>query len=399
MKIYKPILAAFIIIFIVVMAGCEYDGPTAQWTNVVEETDSPAITEVVPSVAVAGVNYLTINGINFSEDPEKVSVYINGYQSEIVDFSSSSIKIRRPDRSGDSLSIKVNVYGAVNLGRWEPYTITPVYDSYGEFLSGTALGCLAIDKDENVYVVENTSTREVYKITPTGEKTLIGNADAAIQGAALDANGKLYLFRNNKNIYAVETDTLAIYATVAKNVNSGVFDSHGTLYASGKSADINVVLPDGSARQAGFYARDEIFCLRIFDNYLYALIELRTSDETHPELAIWRHQILDAQGNLGDAELVFDWAATGEDYAESVPETFTIDTKGAIYIGSDNAAPILYYNPSTQTIDQIYKGIIPASAAKLLWGNGNYLYMIYSGGSSDNDLFRIDMGSPEDRDF
>lgn len=399
MKIYKQILAALIIIFIVVTAGCEYEGPTAQWKLVEEETDSPTITEVVPSVAVAGVNYLTINGENFTDNQDKVTVHINGYNAEIVDFSNSSIKIRRPDRSGDSLSIKVSVYGAVNLGKWEPYTITPVYEPYGQFLSGTPLGCLAIDKDENVYVVENTATLEVYKITPSGEKTQIGNADGLIQGAAIDPNGKLYLFRNVKDIYVVESDTVHIYATVSKRVNTGVFDSHGTLYASGRRADINIVQPDLSTKQAGFYSSDEIFCLRIVDNYLYALIELRSSDESHPEMAIWRHQILDDQGNLGDAELVFDWASAGEAYTESTPATFTIDSEGGIYIGSDNVAPILYYNPSTEKIDEIYKGIIPSSATKLLWGNGNYLYMVYSGGSSENDLFRIDMGRPEDRDF
>ena len=399
MKIYKQSLAALIIIYVMVMAGCEYDGPTAQWKLVEEETDSPRITEVVPSVAVPGVNFLTINGENFTDDPSKVSVYINGYNAEIVDFSNSSIKIRRPDRSADSLSIKVQVYGAVNLGRWEPYTITSVYEPIGQFLTGTSLGCLAVDKDENVYVAENTATRDIYKITPSGEKTLIANADRAIRGAAMDANGKLYFFRDRREIYVVEPDTVALYATLSKNVGIGVFDSYGTLYASGNRADINIVTSDLSIKQAGFYPSDEIICLRVFDNFLYALIELSSSDESHPEMAIWRHQILDAQGDLGDAELVFDWASAGEEYAESTPATFTIESTGGIYIGSDNEAPILYYNQSTKKMEAIYKGIIPSAAMKLLWGNGNYLYMIYSGGSSDYNLFRIDMGHPEDRDY
>ena len=116
-------------------------------------------------------------------------------------------------------------------------------------------------------------------------------------------------------------------------------------------------------------------------------------------MAIWRHQILDDQGNLGDPELVFDWASAGEAYAESEPATFTLDTEGGIYIGSDNAAPILYYDPSTGHMDDIYKGILPSAVTKLLWGNGDYLYMIYSGGPTDYNLFRIDMGRPQDRDF
>ncbi|MBN2104820.1 IPT/TIG domain-containing protein [bacterium] len=384
---------------LLVMAGCEYDGPTSQWKLVKEETNSPKITEVVPSVAVPGVNYLTIHGNNFTENQDIVSVYINGYHAEIVDFSDSLIKIRRPDRSGDSLSIKVNVFGAVNLGRWEPYTITSVYEPYGQFLSGIALGSLAIDKDNNIYVVENTSTHEVYKITSSGKKELLGNADALIYSAAVDPNGTLYLFRNQKEIDVLESDTTTVYVTLSERVNTAVFDSQGILYASGKRADLNMVLPDLSIKQAGLYSNDEVFCLRVMDNTLYALIELKYPDESHPAIAIWRHQILDDQGNLSDAELVFDWASAGEAYAESEPVTFTLDPEGGIYIGSDNAAPILYYNPSNGNIDEIYKGIIPSGATKLLWGDGNYLYMVYSDGSSENNLFRIDMGNPQDRDF
>lgn len=379
----------------VLFCACEYDGPTAQWDLVQQETDSPTITEVLPAVAVPGFNYITINGENFSNEQDNVSVYINGYDAEIVDFSSTSIKIRRPDCSGDSLSIKVDVYGAVNLGRWEPYTISPVYEPYGQFLSGTELGCLAIDKDENLYVVENTSTREVYKITPDNEKILLGNADPLITDAAIYTDGTLVLFGNRKDIYQVETDTVSIYATVEDNVYTGAFDSYGTLYASGRRADINIILPD-SVRQAGLYASDEIFCLRVVDDYLYALIELRNGT---PEIAIWRHQILDDQGNLGNAELVFDWALSGTEFEDTTPATFTIDSEGGIYIGSDNAAPILYYNPSTGYIDEIYKGILPSGATQLVWGNGNYLYMVYSDGSSENDLLKIDMGRPEDRDI
>jgi len=373
--------------------ACEWDGPTAQWDLVEQETDSPTITEVMPSVAVAGINFITINGENFGDNQDNVSVYINGYNAEIVDFSSTSIKIRRPDRSGDSLSIKVNVYGAVNLGRWEPYTITPVTEPFGQFLSGTEIGCLAIDEDENLYVVENTTTREVYKITPNNEKILLGNADPLIRDAAIHTDGTLVLFGNRKDIYHVEADTVSVYATVESNVYTGTFDSNGILYASGRRADINIILPD-SIRLAGLYDADEIFCLRAVNDYLYALVELRSGS---PAIAIWRHQILDDQGNLGGAEIVFDWASAGEAYADSEPATFAVDSDGGIYIGSDNASPILYYDPSTGDMEDIYKGIIPSAATHLTCGNGNYLYMVYSGDSED--LFRIDMGNPGDRDF
>ena len=398
---YKSLLLLGLVVLLIVMTGCEYDGPTAQWKMVQEETDSPQITEIVPaSEAVAGVNYITINGENFTDNRENVQVYINGYNAEIVDFSSSSIKIRRPNRVGDSLSVKVDVYGAVNLGIYEqPYKISSVCETYGDFLSGTALGSLAIDTDENLYVVENTTTREIYKISPSGEKTLLGNADRAMNDGTLDNNGKLYLFANRKDIYVVETDTVGIYATVEKNVTTGAFDANGTLFTSGKKAGINIVAADLTTTQNKIYVNDEVFCLRIKNNTLYVLVQFKSPDEAHPEFSLWRHTILDAQGNLGDGELVFDWALAGGDYAESIPSSFTIDSKGGVYIASDNPSPILYYNPTSGTKDAVYKDILPSPAQKVLWGNGNYLYLVYSGGSSDNNLYRVDMGIPENRDY
>ena len=389
------VLAALLLL----MAGCEWNGPTSQWKLVEPEADSPVITEVDPSVAVAGMNYIIIHGENFTDNQENVSVYISGYQTEIADFSNSLIKVRRPDRSGDSLSIRVDVFGDVNLGRWEPYTITSVYEPYGEFLSGNPLACLVIDEDENIYVAENTTAHDVYEISAGGEKKVLGHGNSTMYGAAISPNGKLLIFSNNEEIYSVEPDSLMLYATAAENVKIGVFDSQGILFAGGNRADINIVLPDLTTKTAGLYPRDEILCLRVVDNMLFALISLRSPDASHPAMAIWRHQILDDQGNLGNAELVFDWASAGEAYAESSPATFTIDSEGGFYIGSDNAATLLYYNPSTGDMDEIYKGIIPSGATKLLWGNGNYLYMVYSAGSSENDLFRIDMGRPQDRDF
>ncbi|MBN1783134.1 IPT/TIG domain-containing protein [bacterium] len=384
---------------LLVVAGCEYDGPVSQWDLVGEETDSPVITEVVPAAAVPGANFLTIVGDHFTDNQENVSVYINGYQAEIVDFSRSSIRIRRPDRSGDSLAIRVNVFGAVNLAKWEPYIISPVYESYGGFISGTALGCLAVGQDEHVYVVENSTAHDIFEVPPDGERQLLGQAPYAIQGGAVRSDGKLVLFANRKDIYDVGSDSVTVYATVDKNVYTGAFDSYGNLYTSGRRTDINIVLSDLSIKKANLYANDEVFCIRIEDDAFYALVQLRSPDESHPEIAVWRHPILDDQANLGDAELIFDWALAGEAYAETVPETFTMDSEGGIYIGSDNVSPILYYNPATGGVDEIYKGIVPSSAAKLVWGSGNYLYMIYSSDASEDDLLRIDMGNPQDRDF
>ncbi|MBN2105009.1 hypothetical protein JW835_13290 [bacterium] len=52
------------------------------------------------------------------------------------------------------------------------------------------------------------------------------------------------------------------------------------------------------------------------------LAELGEPDENNPEVAFCRHRILDAGGNPGDREMVFDWSANS-DYAEFTPFHFT----------------------------------------------------------------------------
>jgi hypothetical protein len=405
MKVYKQILATFMIVSIMVMTGCEYDGPTAMYYQKSAQTTPPVITKLKPDkAATAGINYITIDGENFSEVADKNKVYIDGYQAEIVNHSDTSIRIRRPNRSGDSLSVKVTVFGAIEIAEYGPYKIDPVFTPYGKFLSSVELGATVVDRNENVYIFENnTPNRYIYKITPDGERTLFGSNPilSMVYDAIVGPNGNLIIFMKQREIYHLDlasgADTIAVWATVAKRVSLGDFDSFGNLYTTGaRRTDITVVKPDFSSRLLGLYASDEILWLRVYENFIYALVDITTPDELNPKLAIWRHIILDSDGNLSDRELVLDWSKSGE-FAESKPITFTFSDDGNIYIGTDHVHPIMFLDPDDGKKDVVYKGILPSSAANIVWGNGNYLYMIL--GRPNWNLIRIDMGSLDNRDF
>ena len=64
-------LFLFVITFVVIITGCEYDGPTAMYYQSYEQTLSPTINQMDPVEAVAGANNITIIGENFSESAEK----------------------------------------------------------------------------------------------------------------------------------------------------------------------------------------------------------------------------------------------------------------------------------------------------------------------------------------
>lgn len=404
MKAYNQILITLMIILIMVMTGCEYDGPTAMYNQKRAQAIPPVITKLNPDkAATAGVNYITIDGENFSEVVDKNKVYIDGYQAEIVNHSDTSIRIRRPNRSGDSMSVKVTVFGAIEIAEYGPYKIDPVFSPYGKFLSSVELGATVVDNNENVYIFENnTPTRYIYKITPDGERTIFGSNPiiSMVYDAIVGPNGNLIIFMKQREIYHLDlasgVDTIAVWATVTKRVTRGDFDSFGNLYTTGaRRTDLTVVNQDFSSRLLGLYANDEILWIRVYENFVYVLVELATSDEANPKLAIWRHVILDWDGNLGDRELVLDWSKSGE-FAESEPKTFTFSDDGNIYIGTDHVNPIMFFDPDNGKMDILYKGILPSSAENLVWGNGNYLYMIL--GRPNWNLIRIDMGSPDNRD-
>lgn len=405
MKVYKQILAFLMIVLIMIMTSCEYDGPTAMYYQKRAQATPPVITKLNPDkAALAGVNYITIAGENFSEVAEKNKVYIDGYQAEIVNHSDTSIRIRRPNRSGDSMLVKVTVFGAIEIAEYGPYNIDPVFSLYGKFLSSVELGATVVDKNENVYIFENnTPTRYIYKITPDGERTILGSNPilSMVYDAIVGPNGNIFIFMKQREIYQLDlasgADTIGVWTSVTKRVSLGDFDSFGNLYTTGaRKTDLTVVKSDLSSRLLGLYANDEIFWIRVHENFVYVLVELATSDEANPKLAIWRHVILDSDGNLGDRELVLDWSKSGE-FAESNPKTFTFSDDGNIYIGTDYVHPIMFFDPDNGKKDIVYKGILSSSAENLVWGNGNYLYMIL--GRPDWNLLRIDMGSPANRDF
>ena len=286
--------------------------------------------------------------------------------------------------------VKVVSYDALLVADYGPYPVSRVHELYGNFIENLPLATLAADHDENLYVVETTS-RNIVQIKPGGEKTVVGVGNGAVSDLKVSPAGQLIVLFNNREIQQVNpdavVDTASIWVEVASRVKYGDFDSNGNFYCGTRSSDlITVKASDLSNSKLGIYARDEIFDVQVSGGYVYVLVEARSSE---PAMAIWRHPILDADGNLGSQELVLDWSQTGA-YAESTPTAFTLDAESNLYVSTDYADPVfVLYADGTQ--DTYYKDILPAPISQLAWGNGTYLYMIWDG-DPDKNVVRVDMG-------
>jgi hypothetical protein len=392
MKIKKMFYGGIVVAaLMMVITGCEYNAPTAMYYQKQKTTIKTSITQLDPDTeAGAGINYITIMGENFSPVQEHNRVYFDGYEAEIVSTSPTAIAVRRPNKSGDSITVKVVTDSALEIAQYQGYKIKSVFAPWGGFIGNDQLGAVAVDKNENVYVIQRIPST-VYRITPDGENSVIGEASRAATDAKIGPTGDLYLLVNQRTISRMNVNTgeETEWLDVGKRVSYGDFDSNGNFYVSGRRSGIVVIAPDNSIKTIDVYLRDEIFCVRVFNDYVYLLVELASPGENMPELAIWKHKILDSVGTLGEAELVLDMATTGE-YAESTINDFTFSHDGTIYIGTEYAQPVLVVKPDL-SMDMLYKNILPGRAMKLVWGNGNYIYMIEGG--DENNLLRVDIGA------
>ncbi len=405
MKSFITILIVLIAVLLVI-TGCEYEVAEPPWEQDFVNPPIPVITEIQPAdVAPAGINTITIVGENFAETVEDNKVYFDNVDAEIITASTNSIIVYRPNLVSDSSTIWVVSYDAIVSAKYAPYKIDQVMDRYGDFRDNNQLGAIAVDEDENMYAIEVST---IYKITPDGEKIFIGE----IQGLAYDArignSGELVVLSNSDVISQIDVTTGEVtkWADAAKKVRYGDFDGQGNFYTSGRKAGLYIITPGDTVGESvaiagvtDVYLNDIIYWVRVYhDNhtgkeYIYLLVDLSDPDENSPGLAIWRHEILDANGNLSGKELVLDWSTTGV-FAETNPISFTIheDEDGVvIYVGTDHTDPILIFDPDKNSQDILYKGILPSSAQKLEWGNTNYLYMILGG--DENNILRIDMGN------
>jgi hypothetical protein len=370
------------------IAGCEYKVQEPAYYEPHASVPTPAITRLIPDgTAGAGVNTIEVQGENFSATAARNRVYFGKTEAEVVSASPTSLVVRRPNVTG-TLAVTVVPFDAISVARFASYTVDTVYELFGGFIEKKQIGAMTVDGADNVYVfLKGTAPFTVYRVDPAGQRTEVGVLTKALTDAVAAPDGQLALFYNNTKIVklnpqdGVESD----WVKLAKKTTTGDFDDNGILYAGGSKSDLYAVLPDGSSKAANVYASQDIKDVQVHGTSVYVLAENAAGT---PAVAVWKHAILDAAGNLGPAELVLDRANAGL-AATTVLKELTFSADGTLYIGTDAANPVLFMTANGQA-DLLYKGILPSPAEKLACGSGRYMYMVRG---DKWELVRIDLGT------
>ena len=375
------LLLRFILPISLLVFSCEDPNyPENIWDEDDQGNASPSISSVEPEAAFAGIDTLTISGQNFSENTSENLVYFNNMLGEVINATSTSLSVITPNLVSDSVQIRVAVQGAFLFADHSSlYTLTAAVLDYGPFDQFTDIFSLDLDRDENLIVsLDGTPNAEFWIVDTNQDSAVWSGALAKGSGMKLGPTGSVYFVNYQRFLYKDEQGTPKENSEIFKRLNGNAtdldFDSYGNLFVGGAGSTVDVVdiNDDGGLTSGVTEAKNldtlDILSLKVFNDYLYVLTTTVTSDQ-----AIYKMQILDDSGSLGDLELVFDWSAYTNKLSSAL--CFTLSESGDLFVGSDSDdQPLTYIQNGNAS--GFYSSILTAPISYMAWGNSNYLYLI-----------------------
>ena len=374
-------LPRFILAISLLIFSCEDPNyPENIWDEDDQGNASPSISSVEPEAAFAGIDTLTISGQNFSENTSENLVYFNNMLGEVINATSTSLRVITPNLVSDSVQIRVAVQGAFLFADHSLlYTLTAAVLDYGPFDQFTDIFSLDLDRDENLIVsLDGTPNAEFWIVDTNQDSAVWSGALAKGSGMKLGPTGSVYFVNYQRFLYKDEQGTPKENSEIFKRLNGNAtdldFDSNGNLFVGGAGSTIDVVdiNDDGGLTSGVTEAKNldtlDILSLKVLNDYLYVLTTTVASDQS-----IYKMQILDDSGSLGDLELVFDWSAYTNKLSSAL--CFTLSESGDLFVGSDSDdQPLTYIQNGNAS--GFYASILTAPISYMAWGNSNYLYLI-----------------------
>lgn len=374
--------------------SCEYDVAEPLWEQEFAQPSVPEISQIEPaSGAAPGVNTIKINGTNFIQSDGTVAVYFDNLQAEVVSSNQSSIVVRRPNMVTSTSEIKVVPSKALIVAKYKPYRIDAVSEKYGSFLDNVQLAAVAVDKSENLFVVDAIS-RAITKVTPAGAKSVFATASRTVSDAVFGPDGNLYYMGLNRAIDVINmntgTNSRWIQLPAGKIVKYGDFDSNGYFYTGGIRTDLIIVAPNLTVNTgSGTYLTEEILAVRIGKGYVYV-----ASKNAQGVVSIFKHKI--TNGTLGTQELVLDLSKHAA-YSSRTIKAMSISQDDRLFVATDSQDPFIVVDLSSNAPDLFYKTILPPYCKHFAWGADNYIYMITGDTplAQDWTVFRVNFGSKQ----
>lgn len=303
---------------------------------------NPVIDSLSPSgSALAGIDTVMIYGKNFSADKDSELVYFiepDGKKNDvstptIINATSTRLSVVAPALSGDSIQVRVAVYGALLYGI-KTYSLIPAVSQYGGLSSSQAAYGVCAGADGYLYaaVSSNNVDRGIFKMAPTTSSAYAPATSGLIGWNALEfgSGGYLYAVRGNRAIYRFPAGGNA-GAQVWTAASSGSFtamdfDANENLWVGGSGGNIYSIAPDAGKKTFPFDG--VVRAIRYYDGYLYIAANVGTSPGQ-----VFRAPV--TNDSLGAAEKYFDLSSDPSGGNNIYAITFSAD--GNMYVGVDSS--------------------------------------------------------------
>lgn len=345
---------------------------------------SPVITSIVPAdSAIPGTYEIRIEGENFTENMDSIVVYFDGVPAQLKSISKTELIIYHPGVVSDSTNIAVAIPAAETVAHFRPYKFIKIQYFVSNFQGDVQgkFGPMAMDKDGNLYI--SNDHRDLYKITPDGEKTIhpINHSRFnSVTDMKIGPNG-LYACVDREPILLINLNDFSVseFVVLPERVAAMDFDANGVLYA-GRRNGIFAVKQDTSYKLVGYENDFRISTIRVYNGYVYVYARYVGDDTSLPEFGVFKSEILDADGTLGPVILEVNLSDQGEYSAKNLAfthESFFMDENGNFYFNNATHPDYSILALRNGSLEPLYHNTltVPDSINNVVWGDGGRLYL------------------------
>ena len=395
MKKFYIFSSFILIISFILIAGCGDDpDPGLYPTYVSEDKPAPVITSIdSDKEALAAITIITINGQNFSQNPEENRVYFNGVRGETISSTTTSVLVKVPLVIGDSVQVKVSAYKVENFSNVFIYKILEGVGEYYPFDPNNGEYPWAITFDNTGSLLVSIQSKGIYKLTDSLRLFIPQGSETKWDALRIFSNGDVYGSRTARGIWKmqelVKPATPWVYSPAGTYLKDFDFDPSTNLWAVGSNSFIFKIKQDSSLTQYPFIA--QLRAARVFQNHLY-VAGLKSGIE-----GVWKIPI-DVNGDLGTEELYFSLT---DNYPNVKTNVITFSQDGDLFLGTNkNPDPVIIVKAGGGSSELLYPGVIKASEIlSIYWPDGNNLFITraaYTDGTTtyNQSVLRIDVQKP-----
>jgi len=389
-KHLNTMLAGLVLLAFLLFSSCVNEKRGSLFDpDYVSARPAPEITNITPPSGLAGVTILTISGKNFSAVKSENTVYFNDKQAQIVEASTTQLKIVAPNVVKDSIKVRATVVGADLFSNTYLYKLEAAVSDFGNLSETQEPWAIATDAQGNLYLslMDAGVGIGVKKFTPAGVRTDYSPSGgiAKWSGMKMGPGGVLYTARILRAIYQIPAGGGSPVIWVAFGDLGAVydfdFDAAGNLWAGGNNDFIYRVRPDKGVKAFPLVAN--IRSVRVFNNYVYV------AGKVFPDSSerVVRFQIISSD-SLGPRDDYFNLTTSKLGGTGKTIYAINFAADGDMYVGTDMTDPLLVVHPD-RSVEQFHSGLTSPTVHLFAWGHETNFYAVRgtaSGGAITKSL-------------